>query len=67
MIGVATVAESGQTRFCLVTGDALAAIKYARQLRDLGAHGVEVIDLETLQAINAALADADADDLPEPS
>jgi hypothetical protein len=63
MIGVATV-ESGRARFCLVTGDEIAALKHAKHLRDLGAHGVEVIDLETLQAINAALADADANDLP---
>ena len=64
MIGVATVAESGQTRFCLVTADELRAIKFAKVLRNLGAHGVEVIDLETLQAINEALADSDANDLP---
>lgn len=66
MIGVATQ-ENGRARFWLVTGDELLAFKHAKQLRDLGAHGVEVIDLETLQAVNVALADADANDLPEPS
>jgi len=66
MIGVATT-ERGQARFCLVTADELRAIKFARELRNLGAHGVEVIDLDTLQAVNVALADADTNDLPEPS
>ncbi len=64
MIGVATT-ERGRARFWLVTGDELLALKHAKQLRDLGAHGVEVIDLDTFQAINEALAHTDDFDLPE--
>jgi hypothetical protein len=66
MIGVATQ-ENGRARFCLLTGDELEALRLARELRNMGAHGVDVIDLRTLAEINVALADADTNDLPEPS
>lgn len=65
MIGVATT-ENGRARFWAVFGDDLEAVKLARALRDLGAHGVEIIDLRTLGEINAALADTDEFE-PEPS
>jgi hypothetical protein len=66
MVGVTTT-ESGRARFCLVTGDERRAIRFARVIRNLGAHGVEVIDLRTLVEINAALADMDELIEPEPS
>jgi hypothetical protein len=65
MVGVATT-ENGRARFWAVTGDELQAVKLAKSLRDLGAHGVEIIDLRTLAEINAALADTDEFE-PEPS
>jgi hypothetical protein len=65
MIGVATK-ENGRARFRLVTGDELQAVKFLRQLRDMGAHDPEIIDLRTFAEINEALADTDEVE-PEPS